>query len=91
VYFSQSDLLVRGEVQRADVTNSACEATFSGLLTRSPRRPAMTGFCDLPPSHRVGARIWIARIILSWGIVSGAVAFILQFASWTGFSPEHTF
>ena len=41
--------------------------------------------------EKVGARIWIARIILSWRIVSGAVAFILQFASWTGFSPEHTF
>src|SRR5450755_4233768 len=25
---------------------------------------------------RVGARLWIARIMLSWGIVSGAMAFI---------------
>ena len=48
-------------------------------------------FLRLAAVHRVGARIWIARIILSWGIVSGAMAFILQFASWTGFSPEHTF
>ena len=40
---------------------------------------------------RVGARIWIARIMLSWGIVSGAMAFIPQFSAWTGFSPEHTF
>jgi ACS family tartrate transporter-like MFS transporter len=40
---------------------------------------------------RVGARIWIARIMLSWGVISGAMAFIPQIAAWTGFSPEHTF
>jgi MFS transporter, ACS family, tartrate transporter len=40
---------------------------------------------------RVGARIWIARIMLSWGVVSGAMAFIPQIAAWTGLSPEHTF
>jgi MFS transporter, ACS family, tartrate transporter len=40
---------------------------------------------------RVGARIWIARIMISWGIISGAMAFIPNIASWTGFSPEHTF
>ena len=26
--------------------------------------------------HRVGARIWIARIMISWGIISGAMSFI---------------
>src|ERR1700744_2422996 len=26
--------------------------------------------------HRVGARVWIARIMISWGIVSGATAFV---------------
>src|ERR1700724_1706090 len=40
---------------------------------------------------RVGARIWIARIMVSWGIISGAMAFIPNIAAWTGFSPEHTF
>ena len=40
---------------------------------------------------RVGARIWIARIMFSWGIISGAMAFIPQIAAWTGLSPEHTF
>ncbi len=25
--------------------------------------------------HRVGARVWIARIMLTWGIISGAMAF----------------
>jgi D-galactonate transporter len=40
---------------------------------------------------KVGARRWIARIMLSWGIVSGAMAFIPQIAAATGLSPEHTF
>lgn len=26
--------------------------------------------------HRVGARIWIARIMLTWGIISGAMVFV---------------
>ena len=26
--------------------------------------------------HRVGARVWIARVMISWGIVSGAIAFV---------------
>ena len=26
--------------------------------------------------HRVGARIWIARIMVTWGIISGAMAFV---------------
>src|ERR1700739_3036769 len=38
---------------------------------------------------KVGARIWIARIMLSWGVVSGAMAFIPQISAWTGVSPEH--
>ena len=29
--------------------------------------------------ERVGARVWIARIMISWGIVSGAFAFIRRF------------
>ncbi len=40
---------------------------------------------------KVGARRWIARIMLSWGIVSGAMAFIPNIAAATGLSPEHTF
>jgi len=40
---------------------------------------------------RVGARVWIARIMLSWGIVSGAMAFIPQIAHATGISAEYTF
>ena len=41
--------------------------------------------------HRFGARRWIARIMLSWGVISGAMAFIPQIASATGLSNEHTF
>ena len=26
--------------------------------------------------HRVGARIWIARIMVTWGLISGAMAFV---------------
>jgi MFS transporter, ACS family, tartrate transporter len=40
---------------------------------------------------RVGARVWIARIMISWGIVSGAFAFIPQISSATGLSNESVF
>ncbi len=40
---------------------------------------------------RFGARLWIARIMLSWGIISGAFAFIRPIASATGISPEWWF
>jgi MFS transporter, ACS family, tartrate transporter len=40
---------------------------------------------------KVGARRWIARIMLSWGLVSGATAFIPNIAAATGLSAEHTF
>jgi len=40
---------------------------------------------------RVGARRWIARIMASWGLASGAMAFIPSIARATGLSGEHTF
>ena len=40
---------------------------------------------------KVGARRWIARIMLTWGLISGAMAFIPEIASATGLSGEHTF
>ena len=40
---------------------------------------------------RVGARRWIARIMLTWGILSGAMAFIPHIATLTGLSPRHSF
>jgi D-galactonate transporter len=41
--------------------------------------------------ERVGARVWIARIMISWGIVSGAFAFIPSIAKATGTSHETVF
>ena len=40
---------------------------------------------------KVGARVWIARIMLSWGVISGAMAFIPNIARATGISAEYTF
>jgi D-galactonate transporter len=41
--------------------------------------------------ERVGARIWIARIMISWGIVSAAFAFIPHITGATGLSNESVF
>jgi MFS family permease len=41
--------------------------------------------------ERVGARIWIARIMISWGIVSAAFAFIPSIAAQPGISNEAVF
>src|SRR3979411_2079890 len=41
--------------------------------------------------ERFGARKWIARIMLSWGILSGAMAFKPNIASSTGLGNEYTF
>jgi MFS transporter, ACS family, tartrate transporter len=40
---------------------------------------------------RFGARLWIARIMLSWGIVSGLFAFIQPISAWSGISNEWVF
>jgi ACS family tartrate transporter-like MFS transporter len=41
--------------------------------------------------ERFGARRWIARIMITWGVLSGMMAFIPQIASATGLSTEYTF
>ena len=41
--------------------------------------------------ERVGARVWIARIMISWGIVSAAFAFIPWISKTTGASNETVF
>jgi ACS family tartrate transporter-like MFS transporter len=41
--------------------------------------------------ERFGARKWIARIMLSWGILSGAMAFIPAIARATGMGNEYSF
>ena len=40
---------------------------------------------------RFGARLWIARIMFSWGIISGLFAFIQPIASATGLASESVF
>jgi MFS family permease len=41
--------------------------------------------------HRVGARWWIARIMVTWGIISGAMAFTEPMARATGLPVETVF
>jgi len=41
--------------------------------------------------EKFGARMWIARIMVSWGIVSACFAFIPQISHYTGISNEWTF
>jgi D-galactonate transporter len=41
--------------------------------------------------ERFGARKWIARIMVSWGILSGLMAFIPEIAKSTGMGNENTF
>jgi ACS family tartrate transporter-like MFS transporter len=51
-------------------------------------------FFEVPSNlllERFGARKWIARIMLSWGILSGTMAFIPAIAGATGLGNEHTF
>src|SRR3954469_8121884 len=40
---------------------------------------------------RVGARVWVARIMIPWGIVSAAFAFIPSISAAAGFSNETVF
>jgi MFS family permease len=41
--------------------------------------------------HRVGARLWIARIMVTWGLVSGAMAFTGPLAELTGLGADTVF
>ncbi|WP_180970461.1 MFS transporter [Burkholderia sp. WAC0059] len=41
--------------------------------------------------HRLGASRWIARILLTWGVLSGAMGFIPQIAHLTGLGPQTVF
>ncbi len=41
--------------------------------------------------HRVGARTWMARIMVTWGIISGAMAFTEPFAHMTGLGVDKVF
>ncbi|WP_322101438.1 MFS transporter [Paraburkholderia sp. J41] len=51
-------------------------------------------FFEVPSNlllERFGARRWIARIMFTWGIIAGAMAFIPHIASYTGMSNAHVF
>jgi len=41
--------------------------------------------------EKFGARKWIARIMFTWGLLSGAMAFIPQISALTGISQEYVF
>ncbi|GAC1036391.1 MFS transporter [Pseudomonas sp. No.117] len=41
--------------------------------------------------HRVGAKVWIARIMITWGLVSSLMAFTGRIAQLLGISHEMTF
>jgi MFS transporter, ACS family, tartrate transporter len=40
---------------------------------------------------KLGARLWIARIMFTWGLISGAMAFIPHIATFTGLGNVYTF
>ncbi|HTH62906.1 MAG TPA: MFS transporter [Paraburkholderia sp.] len=51
-------------------------------------------FFEVPSNlmlERFGARRWIARIMFTWGLLAGAMAFIPDIAKFTGFSPATVF
>ncbi len=51
-------------------------------------------FFEVPSNlflEKFGARRWIARIMVTWGILSGSMALIPYMANATGLSPEYTF
>src|ERR1700727_1115154 len=55
--------------------------------------PALFSF-EVPSNlllEKFGARKWIARIMLSWGILSGAMAFIPAIGAAPGTSTKHSF
>jgi MFS transporter, ACS family, tartrate transporter len=41
--------------------------------------------------EKVGARVWIARIMITWGIISAAFAFIPSISGMTGIPPSGVF
>ena len=51
-------------------------------------------FFEVPSNlllEKFGARRWIARIMFTWGILAGAMAFIPNISRYTGLSPAHVF
>jgi MFS transporter, ACS family, tartrate transporter len=51
-------------------------------------------FFEVPSNlllEKFGARRWIARIMFTWGILAGAMAFIPGISRYSGMSPAHVF
>lgn len=51
-------------------------------------------FFEVPSNlllEKFGARRWIARIMFTWGLLAGSMAYIPQISRLTGFSPAHVF
>jgi MFS transporter, ACS family, tartrate transporter len=51
-------------------------------------------FFEVPSNlllEKFGARRWIARIMFTWGILAGAMAYIPHISRYTGMSPAHVF
>jgi MFS family permease len=51
-------------------------------------------FFEVPSNlllERFGARRWIARIMFTWGILAGAMAYIPHISQYTGMSAAHVF
>lgn len=51
-------------------------------------------FFEVPSNlllERFGARRWIARIMFTWGVLAGAMAYIPDIARYTGMSAAHVF
>src|SRR5215203_2433280 len=51
-------------------------------------------FFEVPSNlflERFGARRWIARIMFTWGIIAGVMAFIRPIGQFTGLGHDHTF
>lgn len=51
-------------------------------------------FFEVPSNlllEKFGARRWIARIMFTWGLLAGAMAFIPDIARYTGMSAAHVF
>src|SRR5258708_31241043 len=51
-------------------------------------------FFEVPSNlllEKFGARRWIARIMFTWGVLAGAMAYIPDIARYTGLSAAHVF
>jgi ACS family tartrate transporter-like MFS transporter len=73
-YIDRTNIAVAGLTMNHDIGLSASEFGYgAGIL--------FLGYClfEVPSNlalYRFGARLWIARIMISWGLISGAMMFV---------------